>query len=188
MTKSIKDLVAGIMGTREGVLPSIQAFPPLDVEEIARQLRLDERAKEAGSAGQPSQDAKGPDLAELEIATEIERRERKAKEDYLSQLDIYDGRIKRAVITGDQRVAIEAAGNNVLVDFKARIIDDQNHLHILLQEVKGRDEEFRSFRERHSLKRLPKVVSRSKEALSFIFLGLFIVAESILNGMFFAEG
>ncbi len=188
MTRSVRDIVASVMGTREGVLPSIQAFPPLDLEEIARELRLDERAKDAGGADLPPSDAKTSDTAELDITAEIERRARKAQEDYLSQLSLYEGRIKRAVITGGQRVEIDAAGNNAIVDFKARIIDDQNHLHVLREEVRGREEEYRAFIQRHGLKRLPKIASRGREFLALLILGLFVVAESILNGMFFAEG
>ena len=180
--------MASMMGTREGMLPSIQAFPPLDVEQIARELRVSERAEEAGETGHPPPDAVGPDLVELDILAEIERRARKANEDYLSQRDLYEGRIRRAVIGADQRVKIEAAGQNALADFKARIIDDQNHLHIMRQEVEGREEEFRVFRERHDLQRLPKTVSPGEQVLRFMVLAVFVILESILNGMFFAEG
>ena len=53
MAKSVRDLVASIMDPGEGGLPVIQVFPPLDVDQIARELRLDERAETAGRAGQP---------------------------------------------------------------------------------------------------------------------------------------
>lgn len=188
MAKSVKDLVASMMGQRDGALPGIQIFPLLDIDEVARELHLDERAERAGRAGQPSLYADGPDMAELDILGEIERLARKAQDVYLSQLDLYEGRIRRAVITTDLRVQIEAAGSNALADIQAEIIHDQNQLNILLQAVGSREDEFREFRERNGLTRLPTNCSQDERTLALIILLVFVLLESILNGMFFAEG
>lgn len=184
----MKEVVTRIMGTREGVLPSTQAFPPLNYEQVVKDLRLDERGEEAGKRGQPPPDANGPDLVEHEIRDEIERRARKAYEDYLSQRDLYEGRIRQAVISSDRRIRIDAAAQNVLADFDLMTVDDWNQLHILRQEVEGRDAEFRAFRERNCLTRLPNIPSQTNVIFSFIFLAILGVVESIINGMFFAEG
>lgn len=188
MRKSVKDLVATMMGTREGVLPSVQAFPPVDAAQIAHELRLDERAGESGRANQPPADAAKLDLAEVEIAAEIERRARKAYEEYLSRRDLYEGRVRRAVITANQRVNIEAAAQNALTDFEVNIVDDLNHLHVLRQQVAGREEEFRAFRQLHGLTRLPKVPPAGRQTLAFMIVALLVLLESIVNGTFFAEG
>jgi hypothetical protein len=188
MAKSVKDLVASMMGPRDGALPGIQAFPPLDLDQLAKEMHLDERAEQAGRAGQPLPDTEGPDRAELEILDQIERIARKAHEVYLTQLDLYEARIRRAVITADLRVQIEAAGSNALADLKAEIIHDQNQLNTLLQAVGSRELEFREFRERHGLTRLPKNPSPEEQTLAVLLLLVLVLAESILNGMFFAEG
>jgi hypothetical protein len=188
MAKSVKDLVARTMGMPEAAPPSSQTFPPLDVDQIARVLRLDERAESAGRARQPAADAAGPDAAEMEILGVIEEAARKANEDYLSQRDFYEGRIRRAAITPDLRVQLEAAGSNALADFQAEIIHDQNTLHTLLQAAGDRHEEYQEFRERHGLNRLPRNISQSQRTLAFMILAVFVILESILNGMFFAEG
>ena len=188
MAKSVKDLVATTMGAPPSRPPSSQTFPPLEVEQIARQLRLDERAERAGRARQPAADADGPDAAELEVLGIIEEAARKANEDYLSQRDFYEGRIRRAAITPDLRVQLEAAGSNALADFQAEIIHDQNTLHTLLQAAGHRDQEYQEFRERHGLNRLPRNISQSQRTLAFMVLAVFVILESILNGMFFAEG
>ena len=187
MAKSVRQLVAATMGKPEGELPSIQTFPPLDVEQIARELRLDERAEKAAMAGQPSPDADGPDAAELDVLGKIEHCARKAGEDYLTQRDLYEGRIRKAAIT-DLQVQIEAAGSNAVADFKAEILNDQNQLHTLLRAVGSREEEFREFRERHHLTRLPKNVSKGERTFASVLLVVLVLLESILNGMFFAEG
>ena len=188
MAKSVRELVAATLGKAETVPPSSQTFPPLDVEQVARLLRLDERAEQAGRARLPSADADGPDVAELEVLGIIEEAARKANEDYLSQRDFYEGRIRRAAITPDLRVQLEAAGANALADFKAEIIHDQNTLHTLLQAAGNREQEYQEFRERHGLNRLPRNISRGQRTFAFMVLAVFVILESIINGMFFAEG
>ncbi|MGH7510513.1 MAG: hypothetical protein ACREMZ_13730 [Gemmatimonadales bacterium] len=188
MPKSVRELVAATLGSPDGALPPSQTFPPLDVDHIARDLRLDDRAEKAARAGQPGPDADGPDVVELDVLGRIEHCARKASEDYLSQRDLYEARIRRAVITADLQVQIEAAASNALADFKAEILNDQNQLHTLLQAVGSREDEFQDFRQRHHLNRLPKNSSRGERTLGFMLLVVFVLLESILNGMFFAEG
>src|SRR4051812_7707369 len=188
MAKSVRDLVAGIMDPGHGVLPGIQSFPPIDVDQVARDLQLDERAEKAGRAGQPLSQADGPDMAELDILDHVERLARKAHEIYLAQIDHYEGRIRRAVITADLRVQIEAAGSNALADIRAEIIHHQNQLNLLLQAVGSREQEFRQFRQSHGLTRPPRYAAPDERALALLLLLVFVLLESILNGMFFAEG
>lgn len=188
MPGALSDLIRSLMGSREGVLPSMQAFPPLDIEQIASELHLEARAKENGNLNQPAPDSDVKDIAESDILAEIERRARKAEEDYCSQLDIYDGRIQRALISADQRASIDAAGENALTDFKVQAIDDLNQLHNARQEVKGRECEFETFRAAHNLVRLPNVVSTREWWFRGLLLAIFVVLESTLNGLFFAKG
>ncbi len=188
MAKSVKDLVARTMGAQESAPSRSQTFPPLDVEQIARMLRLDERAENAGRARLPAADAGGPDVVELEVLGIIEEAARKANEDYLSQRDFYEGRIRRAAITPDLKVQLEAAGANALADFRAEIIHDQNTLHTLLQAAGNREAEYQEFRQRHNLNRLPRNISQGQRTFAFLVLAVFVILESILNGMFFAEG
>jgi hypothetical protein len=188
MKKSVRELVAATMGKPPGALPDIQSFPPLDVDQIARELRLDERAEKAAMAGQPGADADGPDSAELDVLGKIEGYARKAREDYLAQRDLYETRIQRSGITPDLQIQIEAAASNALVDFKAEVLHEQNQLHTLLRLVGNRENEFREFRERHQLNRLPKHIARGQRTLGQLLLIVFVLLESIINGMFFAEG
>lgn len=188
MATSLRGLVATLLSSRESILPSIQAFPPLDIDQVAREINLEERAAEAGKLGQPSSDSTGADLAELDVLSAIERRARKDSDDYRSQLELYEGRIRRALITADQRARIEAAGQTALADFKAQTQDDLNHLHVLRTEVEGREEEFQAFRQKHRLERLPTIVTDRAKLARYLFLGILVVFESVLNGMFFAEG
>jgi hypothetical protein len=188
MPKSVRELVAAMMGTRDGVRPSIQAFPPLDADQIARDLRLDQRAAAAGARGQPAADSSGPDSTELELLAEIERRAGKARDEYKSEIELYDGRIRRAVIVANQWFKIEVSAQSALADFKTTVVMDQNQLHPLRHELDGRQDEFDRFRRTHGLSRLPKEITDQGRIVRIMVMIVFFMSESIVNGMFFAEG
>jgi hypothetical protein len=188
MPKPLSELVSEFWGSRDGVLPSIQTFPPLDFDEIARELKLDERAAEAAAKNLPPSDTRHEDSAELEIRAEIERRARKAGEDYASAKDLYEARIRRALVSQNQRIAIEAAGENALADFGVQVTDELNFLHAPRNEYREREQEFERFRREHALHRLPVDVSRTRRIVGYLLIVLFVLVESILNGVFFATG
>lgn len=188
MTSALSQLLRSLTRSREGVLPSLQAFPPLDVEEIAARLNLDSRAREQGMLNQPDSASPVEDSVELDIRAEIERHARKAEEEYRSNLDLYEGRIRRSAISADQRAAIEAAGETALTDFRVRAREDLDHLRNAREEVKGREREFETFRAANRLNRPPIVVSARDRAIAWLVLAILLVLESILNGVFFAEG
>jgi hypothetical protein len=188
MASSLKELVETMMGPRDSVVPSTLAFPAIDEEDLARRHNLERRAADLGVQNQPPSTATTPDLAEMEIRADIERRALEGLEDYLSQIDIYEGRIRRAVITTDQRVRLEAAGQNAPADFRVAVLDDRNHLHQFRQQVLGYELEYEEFRKRNGLQRLPRIPTSQQRTVAYLLITLFILAESILNGMFFAEG
>ena len=188
MPKPLSDLVSEFWGSRDGVLPSIQAFPPLDFEPLARELKLDERAAEAAGRNQPPSDSDHEDTAELDVRAEIERRARKAGEDYAAAKDLYEARIRRALVSVNQRIAIEAAGENALADFGVQVTDELNYLHAPRNEFREREQEFERFRRLNELYRLPVDVSRTRRIAGYLLLVLFVLVESILNGVFFATG
>lgn len=188
MPGALKDLLERLTHSREGVLPSIQAFPPLDIEQIASELRLDVRGTEDGGLNQPASDSELETIAEGDVLAEIERRARKGQDDYGSQLDLYDGRIRRALISADLRASVEAAGENALTDFKVQAIDYLNHLHSASREVEGRERELEEFRAAHRLVRLPNIVSPRDKSVRRLVLAVIVAGESILNGLFFAKG
>lgn len=188
MPKPLADLVTEFWGSRDGVLPSIQAFPPLDLEQLARELTLDERAGEAARNNLPPADGDYEDTAELDIRAEIERRARKAGEDYFAAKDLYEARIRRALVSVNQRIAIEAAGENALADFGVQVTDELNYLHAPRNECREREQEFERFRRTHNLYRLPVEASRIRRIAGYLLLVLFVLVESVLNGVFFAAG
>ena len=188
MTNAFQGVLAKLRDLREPVMPSMQAFPPLEVDQLTRELDLVAKAEAAGKRERPASDETAPDSTELDILADIERRARKGAEDYRSQLTLYEGRIRRALISGDQRVMIEAAGQNALADYLALTTDDLNHLHNDREELEGRARELRDFQVANGLRRLPRVIESRERTTRIIFLAIVVILESILNGLFFAKG
>lgn len=188
MKRSVRQILDFLGGTREARIGSIQVFPAVDVDQLANELRLEEKGGEAGRANQPSSDDESPDSNEREILYHIERYSRKAREEYLEARSIQEGRVRRGAITGAQQVAVEAAGQNAIADLKAAILNDRNQLHLLKHEVTERGHEFRTFRNKHHLDRPPRLHSPRGQLFLALLLVLFLLLESILNGTFFAKG
>jgi len=166
----------------------MQAFPPLEVDQLTRELDLLTKAEAAGRRERPASDETASDSTELDILADIERRARKGAEDYRSQLTLYEGRIRRALISADQRVMIEAAGQNALTDYVAQTNDDLNHLHNDREELEGRARELRDFQEANGLHRPAHVIETRERVTRLMLLTIFVIVESIMNGMFFAKG
>jgi len=173
---------------REPVHPSIQAFPPIEVDQLAREQELSAKAETAGKRDRPASNETSPDSVELDILSEVEHRARKGSEDYRSQLELYEGRIRRALVSSDLRVMIEAAGRNALTDYVAQTTDDINHLHNDRAELEGRARELGEFKKANGLRRPPRVVEFRQKVVLVLFLAIFVIVESMLNGLFFAKG
>lgn len=187
--RSLQDLVAALVQSRERDVPSVQAFPPVDPEAVAHDLNLYVRAAEAGQHDQPPSNAVAPDAAEQEIGAAIEGRARAALDEYRAQLDLHDTRIRSAIITDPERLAIEAAVKGVVAELEARISDSLDQLHDVWREtVEDVETQFQAFRSHHGLTRLPKIVSRGGKLIRGLMLATFVMLATILNGSFLAEG
>jgi hypothetical protein len=177
MAKSVRDLVASVMDPGNGAPPTAETFPSLDMDQILRDLRLEERAERV----------EGPDTAELDILDYIERLARKAHEIYLARVDDYETRIRRTLAAVDLPVQIEAIGSTALAEVRAQIVNHQNQLNLLLQAVRRGEDEFRHFRQRHGLTRPPKYISLDERRLLLLILLALVLLESLLTGTLFAQ-
>jgi hypothetical protein len=186
MPSSFNEILSTLTGSREAVLPSAEVFPVTDVDQLTVELRVVERGQVDGTANLPASTDLSEMTVESDIRAETERRAAKAHRDYLAQLDLYDGRIRRASITADLRTSIEAAGEKALVDFGVQVSDDINRLHRDRDQVEGRQAEFTSFRSVHNLTRLPR--HRSHVEIRWLIIIFLFVVESFINGSFFAKG
>src|SRR5688572_14676637 len=119
MQGKLQALIAQLQGTRDAVQASLQAFPPLDLQQVSAKLNVEARSTESGRANRPSTDAASPDLLELDVLSEIEQRATRAGGEYRSVTELREGRIRRALINADTAVEIEAAGQGAVSDLAA---------------------------------------------------------------------
>jgi hypothetical protein len=96
--------------------------------------------------------------------------------------------MRRALISGNQKAGIEAAGQNALADFKVQATNDLDYLRQARGEVEAGEHELADFREANGLKRLPRVTSQLEQNARWLFIAVFMVIESSLHGLFFAKG
>lgn len=184
MKRAFQDVLGSLKSLRDGVLPSTQAFPPLDVDQISRDLDLAHLARE-----RPITPANGAaESAELKISQEIQNRARKAAEEYRTRLSLYESRIREATANSELRIEIEAAGRAALSDFDMLGTNDRNHLYARRSEVRDREAEYEWFRAAHGLTRLARTVGATEKIVIILVLAIAFCGESILNGMFFAQG
>ena len=181
-------LAAKLAGTREGIIPTAQLFPAVDQAQLARTLRLEQRSAELGMQQRPNFSATLPDPVESEIDGEIEERARRAHAEYQAQCSAYEARIRNAIITREQRVAVEAAGKNTLSDFTATIRDDSNHLFLAAKRVQETSRALQIFKERNQLSRPPADASSWQRLAAWLGLIVLVLFEAFLNGSFFAKG
>ncbi|OFW15819.1 MAG: hypothetical protein A3H29_15350 [Acidobacteria bacterium RIFCSPLOWO2_02_FULL_67_21] len=127
MSGLLSDLVQSLTGSREGVLPSAQVFPAIDLDQVAAELRLDTRGRDDGQANLP----------------------------------LLDGSFSESAAESDVRAEIERRASRAFQEFEA----------------------FRAANRLDRLPRLPKGV-----ALRWMVIVLLVSIESVMNGLFFAEG
>jgi len=184
MKRAFQDVLDSLKSLRDGVLPSTQAFPPLDVDQISRDLDLEHLARE-----RPITPADGAaESAELRISQEVQNRARKAAEEYRTRLALYESRIREATASSELRIEIEAAGRAALSDFDMLGTNDRNHLFTRRLEVRDREAEYDRFRSAHGLTRLARTPSTTERIVIRLVLAIAFCGESIINGMFFAQG
>lgn len=188
MAQNFKELIDKLKFSRSGVLSSIQTFPSLDIEHIAKKLDIEKYAKKNGENNQPATDSESLDSVENKILSEIEQKKRKAEEEYERSINLYNDRINYGLLSMNQIILVESAGVDALTDFKIQAQADLDHLYEVYREVEGRERDYNMFRTNNHLERMPNIVSVSKWRVRIAFLVLIVIIESIMNGFFYAEG
>ena len=183
--RPLTELTKLLAGSREGVLPSTQLFPPVDLEQLAAELRVAQRGTEDGVANLPSQDGCNETAAESDIRTEIQRRSAAARRDYELQIDLYEARIRRGLLGADLRASIESAAQTALSDFRVQVTDDIGHLDALREEFEEYEREYREFRRDNELSRPHR---NPNQLLRWLFVLFAVTVETAANGFFFAKG
>lgn len=160
-------------------------FQPVDVKRVAARLRLAERGREDGAAEKPSAESTVWASAEQEILSEIEAERARCAQDLTSHLRAYrDGLAKLDAAMDIAALRLQA--DRTVARLREIRTLWSGDIANLLRWAQEAAEEYRSFRQRHGLSRLPR--GPAERRMTIAWLVLVLALESVFNGVFFAEG
>ena len=166
---------------------SIVALPfrMVDVAAQSKAHRLAERGRADGALNRPAHDDHTPSLAEHELITEVEAERSRCAADLSSQLRA--SRDALATLETTMEVAtLRKVADDTLSKFQEESARLGREVLDLRSASRHATAEFEEFRTRNGLTRPTR--QPSNRFLSFSILVAAVVAESGLNGVFFAEG
>lgn len=176
--------------TSSGTVSTHKAHPdlyPIDVDRLAKELRLADEAKRLGEAGLPAPDARvitGPEAA-------VVQRVEKARQDYVdwgaSRLNVLDNDLARRNIVKQVNRARQA--DQEFERKASALLTEQDAIVRRLGEIaRKRKAELEAFRIEHGLSREAHFPTGARTYLSYVILMALIVVEAVLNARFFAQG
>lgn len=166
-------------------IPSTMVFNELDLDVMAQQLQLKEKAQQRGASELPNTNSIDLDTVETEIVNSIEAEKNKCYETLRHELQAYDNRM--AALSLDNKVfEIKNAAENAKSEFDAEARDGINQLEHDLQQVKELDQERKDFKKRNKLTRTANYPE--SPMLHWGVICVLFLIESLLNANFFANG
>lgn len=169
---------------RRDIHPDIR---PLDVDEVAVELRLRERAKELGEARLPASDAVKLSGPEADVIQRVE----KACVDYITWANTRISALNSSIRSHN----VDPVVNRALqadAEFQrkasATLADAKPVLGSLSRAAEFLEQELAQFVERNKLSHKADYPTGSQAFYRYAFLAALIVVEGLLNAFFFAKG
>jgi hypothetical protein len=160
---------------------------PIDVQKIAKDLRLKEEGARLGAAGVPMDTETSLCGPETHALLAIEQ----ARTDYIEwaqlRLKSLNGELTRLDVAPELTAAAESAD-----EFERRadadITANASAIKQLEEEATSRQQEFERFRKEHNRLNLPHYLKGLPKILAWVFAVALITVEALLNASFFAKG
>jgi hypothetical protein len=166
--------------------PSTQIFLDLEVDRVARDMRLTETGAERGVDNRPDTGASALDDVEHRIIENTESHKQTAHSIYLEQLHIYDARL--TALNFEERFAIiRQAAPEAVGDFGAEAAMGRDELFELRRRLNESEAERDAFRKRHRITRPARLSTPSKMLLKIGLLAVLFVIEVAVNGGFLSK-
>ncbi|QHO72327.1 hypothetical protein ACH79_06490 [Bradyrhizobium sp. CCBAU 051011] len=166
--------------------PSTQIFLDLDVDRVARDMRLAEMGAERGASGRPDTGATALDDVEHRIVENTESHKQTAHSIYQEHLHIYDARMTS--LNFEERFAIiRQAAPEAVGDFGAEAAMGRDELFELRRRLNESEAEREDFRKRHRISRPARLPTPGKMLLKIGFLAVLFVLEVAVNGGFLSK-
>jgi hypothetical protein len=163
--------------------PSLLEFPAVDPVKLRRELKLEERGKTRGAAGQPPSEHAGLDEVEQDVVARFQGFHQQSRDSLTNNRQVYAGRLARL----DNRTLLEAVDRefeSAISDFKADVRTDASNLFLLRRNVLEGEHEYGEFRRTNRLHRMAKYPAHWFQNVSIVLL--FALGDTIANAVFFS--
>lgn len=158
---------------------------PINVEQVARELKIDVEAKERGRSNLPSTSDQLLDSVEQKITQRIESEWTWQGGEFVNNLRAYASRLVGLSIHAEfERLRLMAG--NALARLRSTIKIVLSELGPLQEEYIAARHEFDEFRRKHKISRPARNPFRRWTTAGFLFV--LVAIESVINGVFFAKG
>lgn len=168
-----------------GRIVSTAIFPDIDLEKTKDDLRPEERGRSRGELDQPTTLPDQPDEVEREILSFVEGARKQALDMFHDHLRSYEDRLRHLDIAGRAQ-EIELAARDALSDFRSATHGGVDELHGPWERLATVSQEYAIFRSRNGITHaayVPASLILHSGLIAFLLL-----AETVLNGVFFARG
>lgn len=184
---SLDRLLDGLFRAPHDYRPTTDTFPDLDPKEVARKLRLEERARELSFRKEHLRPPGQLDQIEHEIIEYVESDKKHAHQLIEEQLQSYSHR--QASLDFQGRVtAIHQTAPDCITEFRGELAKGEDALHERRRDLIEHETWRENFRREHGLARPARTHSNAAVSLKWGILVLLLVLESALNGSFLAVG
>lgn len=187
MAEALGELLRYLKGTRNAVVPALSRFDNLDPKQLASDLDVANKGSTRGAEELPATEER-TDTVENEVRARFTQIARKSIGDFNNLLKLYDERLAEAAIDQQILVRVDEAAKHGLSMYKAEISGTRISLRTVREHVAETRADYASFRIRHRLSRPADLVSSDYRLFRYFMVGIILVLETVVNGLFFAQG
>lgn len=166
---------------------TLQTFPNVSIDTIAKQMNLVARGQTRGAKNEPPTKSGTFDEVEHNIVERIHAERNSAHQQALDQLELYDHRLNALDFEG-RISAINDAAPLAVSEFEAEAIQGRDELYELRRSVVEHEKERRLFQEKYRITHAPYLPTTGTIILKIGLLVFLFAFETYVNGVFLAKG
>jgi hypothetical protein len=186
-SSALARLLNGLKREQHDFRPSLEVFPTLNVDKLAKDMALAATGAERGGREEPAPDSIALDDVENRIIERVEAEKNAAHGMFLDELRTYAERLSNLDFEG-RFGTIRQAAPAAVTEFRAEAAQGRDELHSLRRHLRDLEMERDEFRRRHRLKRTAHWASGGNLTLKVGILLALFVFEVFLNSFFLAKG
>lgn len=183
----LNKLLGSLKDSNHDFKAGTEIFPPLDVEKVAKELKLATIAEERGKQELPQTASRERDDIEIDVINTVESAKSTAYNNLEDHLHLFKERLSGIDFQG-QFSSIEKVNSESLADFKAEVVKGRNILHGLRNKLQNADRELKAFQEKHKIFRAPRSLQGGSMFFKISLIVFIFMFEWIANGFLLSKG